>query len=140
MSDKRYFNHMLAAYTRAARQEYLLVSAAEEGRRVARELHERLGVELYQRVLRQANRVLHHCQHYSIEILALENPTYVEVAAQMAKVADIIRVLSDDFDPMMSGKALEYVELIRQIGAAVQNRDEVQLSKLTEELARKPGT
>jgi len=96
--------------------------------------------ELYDAILRTANQFWHNGKHFSVEILKAENPSYAEVAEIMKKLAVILTVLSDDFDPMMGQKAFEYCELMRRMGVAIQNSDQIELTKLVGELDRRPGT
>lgn len=94
---------------------------------------------LYDEVLRTSNRFLYNCKGFSVEVLALEDPSFAEVAEVMRKVARIIAAIADDFDPMMGQKAVEYCELMRGIGVAIANADQVGLERSLGELERKPG-
>lgn len=99
---------------------------------------ERLAKELYDAVLQTANQFLHNCEHFSITVLADENPTYEEVAEVMHQLSKIILVLADDSDPMMYQKASEYCVLMKFLGTAISNRDEAALSKYLAQLKGKP--
>ena len=94
---------------------------------------------LYGRVVQVSNRFLHQCKTFHITVLALEDPSFEEIAAHTTQLAEIIRALADDSDPLIAHKATEYCELMTKIGVAIRNGDEVKLSALVEELARKPG-
>lgn len=95
--------------------------------------------ELYDAILRTANRFWHNGKHFTVEMLKAEDPSYTEVAEIMKKLSVIITVLADDFDPMMGQKAFEYCELMRRMGVAIQNEDQIELTKLVDELDRRPG-
>ena len=94
--------------------------------------------ELFDAVLRTANQFLHNCKHFSIQVLAEENPTYAEVAEIMQQISKMIIALADDFDPLLGGKAVEYCVLMSSIGEAIKNLDEDALSNHVDELNRKP--
>lgn len=94
--------------------------------------------ELYDLVLRTANEFLHNCKHFDIEILAADNPTYAEIAQVMEKLAAIIGVLADEFDPMLGQKAIDYCSHMKKMGLAIKNGNEVELSNLVTELERRP--
>ncbi len=99
----------------------------------------KLAIQLYDQIIAMSNRFLHHCSTFSIGVLALKNPSYDEIAKQFAKVAEIVELISADFDPMMGQKAMEYCQLMAAMGNAIANHDVETLSKLTDEMARKPG-
>lgn len=94
--------------------------------------------DLYDRVLQTANRFLTAGKLYSVQFLAKENPTFSEVAALMSQVVDIIEALSHRFDPMMHAKALEYCSYMVKMGAAIAAKDQPEVTKLCQELDRKP--
>lgn len=94
--------------------------------------------ELYDLVLRTANEFLHNCRHFDVEVLATDNPSYDEVARVMDQLAAIIQALSDDFDPMLGQKAIEYCGLMKKMGLAIKNKDDIKLSQLVDELERRP--
>lgn len=94
---------------------------------------------LYEIVLRVSNHFLHNCKTFSIEVLQLDEPTYAELAQIMKKAAGIIELLVDEFDPMMGQKAHEYCELMRLIGVAIEQDDEIGLRRHLVELDRRPG-
>lgn len=95
--------------------------------------------DLYNHVLRMANRILHNCKNYNISILAKENPSYSEIAEHMRKVCSLMQVVSDDINgDHKASKAREYAYQIGQIAEAIESEDEESLKKLTEELNRRP--
>lgn len=94
---------------------------------------------LYERVLHVSNRVLYQCKTFHITILAVEDPSFTKIAHQMSQVSDMIKVLSDDTDPMVAGKAAEYCDLLGQIAVAIERLDPVALGALVNELERKSG-
>ncbi len=94
---------------------------------------------LYDKVLQTANHFMYNCKHFSISVLQDEDPSYAEVADIMDKVAGIITLLADEFDPMMGQKAIDYCDLMKGMGAAIRRGDELQLARLVAELERKPG-
>lgn len=94
---------------------------------------------LYDLILQASNRFLYNCKHFSIEILRYENPAYSEIAERMKRVCGIIKVLADDWDPMMGQKAEEYCELMSGMGVAIENGDRLALKKLIRELERRSG-
>jgi hypothetical protein len=94
--------------------------------------------QLYDKVLQTANFFLHNCKRFPVAILRLEDPTYAEIAAIMKKVGAIIAVVADGFDPMMGQKAVEYCDLMAQMGVAIEQDDRLALGKLVAELDRKP--
>ena len=65
--------------------------------------------------------------------------SYAEVAEIMRKVADVIKVVADEFDPSMGQKADEHCELMSQMGVAIEIGDEIKLAALVKDLERKPG-
>jgi hypothetical protein len=100
----------------------------------------KLAERLYEVIIRESNRFLHNCKHFQITVLQDSNPTYAEVAELMGKVAGLLKVVADDFDPMMHQKAHEYCELMRLMGVAIRDSNEIELSRLVSELERRPGT
>lgn len=93
---------------------------------------------LYDGILRTANRFLYEAKGFSVEVLKWENPSFAEVAEISARVAEIITLIADDFDPMMGQKATEYCELMRKIGVAIDKDDQVALDQALVELERRP--
>ena len=94
--------------------------------------------ELYSAVLHTANQFLTNCKLFSIEVLQQENPTYEDVAKLMQRVVAILTLVMDEIDPMVGQKAGEYVGLMTKMGVAIRNGDSDTLSKLVDELDRKP--
>lgn len=94
---------------------------------------------IYDQIVRTSNQFLHNCKGFSVEILRLEQPTYAEVAEIMRRLARLVVVLSDDFDPMLGQKAYEYCDLMHRMGIAIENGDQVALERWVKELERKPG-
>jgi len=94
---------------------------------------------LYDLIRHTANQFLHNCSTFPIEVLAKENPTYADIADAISKLVPLIALLASDFDPMIGQKAFEYCHLMKQMGVAITKHDQVELSKLVEELKRKPG-
>jgi hypothetical protein len=74
-----------------------------------------------------------------MEILKGEDPSYAELAKMMRRIATIITLLADSFDPMMGQKAAEYCELMTKMGIAIENSDQKALNVLVCELERRPG-
>jgi hypothetical protein len=95
---------------------------------------------LYDVILRTANKFLHNCKHLPIAFLQGETPSFTELAQVMRRIAAIIRILVDDFDPMMGQKAHEYCELMISMGVAIDSNDRLGLNRLVGELERRPGT
>jgi hypothetical protein len=94
---------------------------------------------LYEEVLRTANKFLHNCRHFPMDLLKAEDPSYTELATIMRRIAIIITVLADSFDPMMGQKAVDYCNLMSRMGIAIDKGDQVELDALTAEMQRKPG-
>lgn len=94
--------------------------------------------KLFELILQVANRLLRNAKMFELHILQNENPSYEQVAKNMAAVAEIIQELSDDEDPMLAQKAIEYVHILGNMGIAIRNQDEVRLSELVKELDAKP--
>lgn len=82
---------------------------------------------LYDQVLRTSNMFLHNCKYFSVEILQLDQPAYTEIAEMMQAIPRIIFDLADDFDPMLAQKASEYCALMRNIGIAIADGDQLAL-------------
>jgi hypothetical protein len=95
--------------------------------------------QLYDGILRTANRFLYEAKGFSVEVLKWEDPSFAEVAAVSIRIAEIITLIADDFDPMMGQKATEYCELMRKIGVAIEEDDQVALDRALVELERRPG-
>jgi len=93
--------------------------------------------ELYAVILLSANQFLHNSKHFSMEVLAEDNPTYQEVADVMQKLADIINILAVDFDPLMCAKAIDYCWIMKRMGMAIANQDQEALSELVNELDKR---
>ena len=94
---------------------------------------------LYEDLLHVANRFLHSAKNYSISVLRLENPTYAEIAKQFHKVCTIIELLADDIqDPLVAGKAREYLELMEGIAQAISNDDADLLNTCVTTLEKRP--
>jgi hypothetical protein len=94
---------------------------------------------LYEEVIRTSNYFLHNCKNFPMEVLKAEDPSYAELASGMRRLGAIIRVVADEFDPMMGQKAFEYCELMTNMGIAIDAGDQVVLDALISELQRKPG-
>ena len=94
---------------------------------------------LYETVIRTSNSFLHNCKTFPMDMLKGEDPSYAQLAKMMRRVATIITLLADSFDPMMGQKAAEYCELMTKMGIAIDNSDQVDLDRLVVELQRKPG-
>ena len=94
---------------------------------------------LFDEILRSANYFLHNCKHFSMAVLQEEDPSYGQIAELTRKLAAIIRIVADEFDPMMGQKADEYCELMTRMSVAIENGDEIALKPLVAELDRKPG-
>jgi hypothetical protein len=103
------------------------------------EIKEQFVLALYDRVLHVSNRFLYQCKTFHITILALEDPSFKDIATQTKQVAEIIKILGHDKDPLITNKADEYCDLMLQIAVAIENLDEVKLSTLVSELERKTG-
>lgn len=95
--------------------------------------------KLYDSILKTSNTFLYNCKYFAMPVLQEEDPSYAEMARHMKKVATIIHIVADEFDPMMCHKAFEYCELMTAMGVAVDSGDKLLLSRLVAELERKPG-
>lgn len=93
---------------------------------------------LYAKILETANLFLHKSKHFSVEILAQDDPTYEALSAMMERVSGILFILADDFDPMLCHKAVEYCGFMKQMGLAIKNQDQKKLSELADELGKRP--
>lgn len=94
--------------------------------------------QLYDKILHVANQFLVNCKLFQIETLAEEDPTYEEVGNAMHDVGKIVYALAEDFDPHMAQKAIEFCHLMKQMGAAIRNQNQVELSGLVATLDRRP--
>lgn len=94
--------------------------------------------ELYEKILQVANYFLKNAKTFEIHVLRDHNPTYEELAKIMHQLSGIIHELADDFDPMLSQKAADYVYIMTKMGIAIRDSDKVGLRNLTEELDKKP--
>lgn len=93
--------------------------------------------KLYGMIKDTANHFLHNAKHFSVELLSEDNPSFEELADIMARVAKIIWALADDFDPWLCTKAFDYSDLMQKMGAAIKNKDQDELTKLTEILDKR---
>ena len=103
-----------------------------------RKEREKEAKELYEFILLSASKFLQRSKFFNIEILQAENPTYEEIAEFALELAEIVRALSDDFDPMLHQKALEYASLMHLMGKAIAKCDREELERLIGLLDRKP--
>jgi hypothetical protein len=95
---------------------------------------------LYDEIRQAANHFLHNCSCFPVEILALRNPTYEQIAMALDSLVKVITALADDHDPMMGQKAFEYCLLMKKMGVAINNKDQSALLSLVDEMKRKPGS
>lgn len=109
----------------------------EEIRAVEQQKAEEDAKALYVAILEVAREFLHNSKHFSVEVLAEENPTYEAVAELMSNTARMIWALADDFDPLISQKAYDYCELMTKMGIAISNKDQLELSKLAATLDKR---
>lgn len=93
---------------------------------------------VYEEILQTANRFLTHGRRYRIEILALEDPSYENVATLINDARRNINDVMDQFDPMLAQQAEEYCLLMIKIGAAIKAQDAAALTAHCDELERKP--
>lgn len=95
--------------------------------------------ELYSKVLHVANRFLHSAKNFNLSVLQLENPSYAEIAAQMTKLASLIKILCDDIGDCHTGfKAQEYCDLMVNMASAITNDSQDELEQVINLLNRKP--
>lgn len=87
--------------------------------------------QLYAAILQTAMLFLHSSKHFSVDVLAEENPTYEAVADLMTKLGKMIWAIADDFDPLLSQKAFDYCNLMKEMGIAISKKDQLELSRLT---------
>jgi hypothetical protein len=95
---------------------------------------------LYDVILRTSNKFLNNCKYMPIAFLQGETPSFSELAKIMKRIAAIVALLADDFDPMMGQKAHDYCELMIAMGVAIDGGNHTALKKLVAELERKPCT
>jgi hypothetical protein len=107
-------------------------------RTLEKKVDEEAARKLYMEILKTANYFLHNAKHFSVEILAEENPTYEGVAELTDYAAKLVYSLADDFDPMMGQKAFEYCLIMKKMGIAIKNKNQDELSRLADELYRRP--
>lgn len=94
---------------------------------------------LYDTIRRTSNRFLNDCKYLPMEFLQGEVPSFTELATIMRRVAQIIHILADDFDPHMVMKANHNCELMTGIGVGIDENDHIQLQQLVGELERGSG-
>lgn len=94
--------------------------------------------ELYELILKVANKFLTNAKRFEISVLRDHNPTYEELAEIMHTVGAMVYDLTSDTDPMIAQKALDYVQIMTKMSIAIRNDDKVGLSNLTLELDQKP--
>jgi hypothetical protein len=96
--------------------------------------------DLYDIILRVANKFMHNCKHFPMEFLRAEDPSFSELARITRRMAQIIQLVGCNEDPMMSQKAHDYCELMTAMAVAIERDDHIELRRLVSELERKPGT
>lgn len=95
--------------------------------------------ELYHRILSIANHFLQQSKAFSVHVLNEEkDPDFKTIAKIANKIVSIIEVISDDFDPTMHQKALDYTHIISKMAVAIEAKQQEELDSLVEELNRKP--
>ena len=93
--------------------------------------------ELYILILETALYFLTNAKKFDLHSLQQENPSYEELGKLAKRVAGMITLLVDDFDPMLHQKALEYASLMADMGKAITDGDEDKLGRIVDELDRK---
>lgn len=93
---------------------------------------------LYELILEVANNFLRNARMFEISVLQDHNPSYEELAEIMHRVGTLVYDLSNDHDPMLAHKAVEYARIMAEMAVAIKNSQQEKLSKLTEELGQKP--
>ncbi|WP_339877558.1 hypothetical protein [Pseudidiomarina gelatinasegens] len=94
--------------------------------------------DLYEVIIRAANRFLHNCKYYHIGFLRLENPSYAEIVDQLDEIRSIIEILCESIDdPMTHTNAEDYLRTMRQMAEAINAGDSDALNALVEELSRR---
>lgn len=95
-------------------------------------------IDLYNKILETANLFLHQSKRFSVDILAEENPSYEALAEMMERLSRILFILADDFDPLICQKAVDYCGFMKQMGLAIKNHNQEELSKLADALEKRP--
>lgn len=94
--------------------------------------------EFYERILHTANQFLLAAKTFEINVLQDFNPSFEELAKIMEVIADAVNAVMIDDNPLLAQKAIEYAYIMQKMALAIRNDDEISLSKLTEELDKKP--
>ena len=92
-------------------------------------------IALYNAILHRVNRFLLECQYADVESLNLkQNPEYIDIAAKLGVVAEILFDLIDDYDPHKAYNVVDYVHYMKMMSLAIKAKDQVTLDRLAEEL------
>ena len=94
--------------------------------------------KLYERILETANYFLASAKLFSIETLQEADPSYAELAKIMKSLAVFISTFGYEDDPSLAGQANDYVYLMGAMALAINNSDDSELERLTQELNKKP--
>lgn len=95
--------------------------------------------ELYNEVIRGANKFLSNCSRFSIRTLQLEDPTYDEIAAELDEISNNIFVLCGHGSDH-GIRAAEYCLYMKKMAEAIRNADEKELAIWLEKMKRMTGT
>lgn len=94
--------------------------------------------QLYDKLIKTANRFLHHAKNFHMSVLKLENPSYAEIASEFRKIAGIIDILAEQIDDALTGgKAHEYVTYMEQIAQAIDKECAETLKNVVTELDKR---
>jgi|GEM_PF-6271464 len=98
---------------------------------------------LYEHILALTNRYLHKAQTFSIQVLALEDPSFAAMAKQLRGVCNIVKLMCEvepirADNPLTSQKAEEYCRLVEKMAEAITSDNEALLQEVIDCLDRKP--
>ncbi|MET0101839.1 MAG: hypothetical protein ABW078_08940 [Sedimenticola sp.] len=104
---------------------------------------EKIVGEVYEAVLKTTDEVLRNCKLFSIEILRLEDPSYEEIAEQMAQLAGLLEVIANGYPDDAEGfhkamKASEYATEVAYIAKAIRSGNDELLAELVDKLDGRP--
>jgi hypothetical protein len=96
--------------------------------------------QIYEWLIRTANRYLPLCSRHGFPTLQREEePSFEELAQILIVMSDVIGALNPHLDQLQAIRAREHCQIMVRISAAIKAGDQVELDAWTQTLGSRPG-